>query len=160
MKLNFVVWLTGLSGSGKSTIADWTKNSIPSFFYIQKNNVIILDGDEIRKGISKDLGFSITDRTENVRRIAEIARLLLAMRDLAKSIIGGESFLEVYCNASWETCKNRDVKGLYKKFYKDGITNFTQFYEESPHILWLPTNDRSIASCVEILIYGIKRKFL
>jgi len=145
------------------------------FFLYPKNNVIILDGDEIRKGISKDLGFSITDRTENVRRIAEIARLLiehgftvfvacmspkLAMRDLAKSIIGGESFLEVYCNASWETCKNRDVKGLYKKFYKDGITNFTQFYEESPHILWLPTNDRSIASCVEILIYGIKRKFL
>lgn len=176
MKKGFVIWITGLSSSGKTTIAGWAKNSLSSFLNINKNQIIILDGDEIRVGINKDLKFSKIDRTENLRRIAEMAKFLRDRdftvivatmspcrihRETAKKIIGEESFLEVFCNTSLHICQQRDVKGLYAKNKIDGITNFIVDFEQTPpwDILWLPTGDCGIASCVEILIDEIKRKF-
>lgn len=177
MSKGYVVWMTGLSGSGKTTIAEWTKNSLSSFCDINKNQIIILDGDEIRNGINKDLKFSKIDRTENLRRIAEIAKFLIDRdftvivatmspfkihRETAKQIIGEEYFLEVFCNTSLNICQKRDVKGLYVKNMLEGITNFIIDFETTPpwEILWLPTENCGIASCVEILISKIREKFI
>ena len=176
--MNFVIWLTGLSGSGKTTIAEWTKNSLPSFINKSIENIIILDGDEIRAGLNKDLGFTFEERTENVRRIAEIANLLknkgfivivscmspkLSDRLLAETIIGKEFFMEVFCNSSFETCKMRDVKGLYKKALNGDIRNFIGFqnmqYEPPLFKVSLPTEDFGIGYCTEILVDNIRRKF-
>jgi len=131
-----VVWLTGLSGSGKSTIAQAVERDLHEQGYLTK----LLDGDNVRTGLCKDLGFTEEDRRENIRRIAEAAKLFLeggiiclcsfvspmrAIRDMAREIIGSEDFLEVYVNASLETCEDRDVKGLYKKARAGQIPNFT-----------------------------------
>ena len=118
-----VLWLTGLSGSGKSTIAQQLERRLfEEGFFAQ-----VLDGDNIRTGINKNLGFSAEDREENIRRIAEIAKLYLqsgiicinsfisptrAIRHMAKSIIGAEDFIEIYVNAPLEVCESRDVKGF------------------------------------------------
>lgn len=176
MKKGFVVWLTGLSGSGKTTIAEWAKETLSSFSDINKNQIILLDGDEIRKGINKDLNFSNNDRTENLRRIAEIAKFLREKnfivivatmspyrihRETAKHIIGEEYFLEIFCNTSLDVCQQRDVKGLYAKSKIGDITNFIVDFELAPpwEILWLPTGDCGIDSCIEILIGEIERRF-
>ena len=121
-----VIWLTGLSGSGKTTIAIGLEKELNKKGYLTQ----ILDGDNIREGINSNLGFSEEDRVENIRRIAEISKLFIncgiitincfispteEMRDMAKKIIGGDDFIEVFVNASLETCDKRDVKGLYKK---------------------------------------------
>lgn len=130
------IWMTGLSGSGKSTIAQGLEKK----FHANHILTSILDGDNIRFGINKNLGFSEEDRTENIRRIAEINKLFLQngivtinsfvsptkdIRDLAKEIIGEQDFYEVYINASFEECAKRDVKGLYKKAIAGEIKNFT-----------------------------------
>jgi adenylylsulfate kinase len=138
-----VIWLTGLSGSGKSTIAQHLENKLfSSGFFAQ-----VLDGDNIRTGICNNLGFSEEDRTENIRRIAEIAKLYLnsaiitinsfisptfQIRDMAKNIIGIEDYIEIYINAPIEICEERDVKGLYAKARQGLIKGFTgidQAYE-------------------------------
>lgn len=121
-----VIWLTGLSGSGKSTIAQRLEQLLFSEGYFAQ----VLDGDNIRMGISNNLGFSVEDREENIRRIAEVAKLYLhsgiltlasfisptrAIRDMARKIIGPEDFVEIYINAPLEVCEQRDVKGLYAK---------------------------------------------
>jgi adenylylsulfate kinase len=131
-----VVWLTGLSGAGKTTIAkelqrQLTRNNIPS---------IILDGDLMRTGLSRDLDFSSAGRLENNRRIAEVAKLiadngyvvisatispLRSMRSLAEQIIGRPRFVEVYVNTSLQVCEKRDVKGLYAKARSGQIGEFT-----------------------------------
>ncbi|MEO1449702.1 MAG: adenylyl-sulfate kinase [Bacteroidota bacterium] len=131
-----VLWLTGLSGSGKSTIAEALEKQLHSEGYFTK----LLDGDNIRTGLSKNLSFSAEDRKENIRRIAEAARLFLDggviclcsfvsptrdIRALAKEIVGEEDFLEVYVNAPLEVCEARDVKGLYKKARAGEIKQFT-----------------------------------
>ncbi len=131
-----VLWLTGLSGSGKSTIAQ----ALERKFYNEGFFAQVLDGDNIRSGINNNLGFTIEDRKENIRRIAEIAKLYLEsgiitinsfisptieIRDYAKSIIGEEDFIEIYINAPLEICEKRDVKGLYKKARAGEIKNFT-----------------------------------
>ncbi|MCB0632377.1 MAG: adenylyl-sulfate kinase [Saprospiraceae bacterium] len=131
-----VIWLTGLSGSGKSTIAQ----RLERFLYSEGYFVQVLDGDNIRMGISNNLGFSVTDREENIRRIAEVAKLYLnsgvitlasfisptrAIRDLARQVIGPEDFIEIYINAPLEVCEQRDVKGLYAKARKGEIKGFT-----------------------------------
>ena len=172
--LNKVIWLTGLSGSGKTTIAENLKNKLRDSL-----SIIILDGDEIRKGLNKDLGFSFEDRTENVRRIAEIAKFLMdknfmvivavisprkSQRELAKNIIGEDNFLEVFVDAPLRICKERDPKGLYKAVERGEIKNFTGITDRyeipSPnHSFWLHTEFRCIPSCVESLIKEIKRKF-
>lgn len=131
-----VLWLTGLSGSGKSTIAQHLERRLFTAGFFPQ----VLDGDNIRTGINKNLGFSVADRTENIRRIAEVARLyahsgliVLAsfisptrdIRLLARDIIGTEDFLEIYVNAPIEACERRDVKGLYEKARRGEIKGFT-----------------------------------
>lgn len=131
-----VLWLTGLSGSGKSTIAQELERQLYNAGYFAQ----VLDGDNIRSGINNNLGFSVEDRMENIRRIAEVAKLYLnsgvitinsfisptiAIRQLAKSIIGEDNFIEIYINAPLEVCEARDVKGLYQKARSGVIKGFT-----------------------------------
>ena len=131
-----VIWMTGLSGSGKSTLARGLENELHAQGVLTK----LLDGDNLRTGLNNNLGFSEEDRTENIRRVAETAKLFLNcgvvticsfvsptkdIRQLACEIIGEENFYEVYVNASFEACAQRDVKGLYKKALAGEIKNFT-----------------------------------
>lgn len=131
-----VIWMTGLSGSGKSTIAiQLERRLLEAGFFAQ-----ILDGDNIRTGINANLGFSLDDRRENIRRIAEVAKLYLQsgviticsfvsptveIREQARAIIGADDFLEVFINTPLEICEQRDVKGLYKKARAGEIKDFT-----------------------------------
>ena len=161
-----VIWLTGMSGSGKTTIAKGLEKYLFSKGIINQ----ILDGDNIRVGLNKNLSFSEADRTENIRRIAEVSKLFLnsgvvtincfvsplkKMRQLAKDIIGKEDFIEIYINASLEICKQRDVKGLYKKALNGKIKNFTGIssnYEAPEQAdLELLTNDKSVKESIEEL---------
>lgn len=127
-----VIWLTGLSGAGKTTIALNVKQL--------GLNLVMLDGDILRKGLCKDLMFSIGDRTENIRRVAEVAKIFInnnqscicsfisptnEIRNLAKSIIGKENFIEIFVNTPIEICEKRDTKGLYKLAKAGKIKNFT-----------------------------------
>lgn len=139
-----VIWLTGLSGSGKSTIAIELEESLVK----SGKKVYLLDGDNIRHGLNSDLGFSNKDRDENIRRVAEVTKLFFdagfivivsfispfrKMRKFAKELIDEDDFYEVYVKASLETCMKRDPKGLYKKMSNDEIKNFTgidSVYEE------------------------------
>ena len=131
-----VIWMTGLSGSGKTTVAKGVER------YLHSQGILnqLLDGDNIRIGISNNLTFSSDDRTENIRRISEVSKLFIncgvvtlncfvsptiEIRNIAKQIIGAENFIEVYINASVDTCEERDVKGLYKKARKGEIKDFT-----------------------------------
>lgn len=165
-----VFWLTGLSGSGKSTIAQAIERDLHQKGYLTK----LLDGDNMRTGLCNNLGFSVEDRKENIRRIAEVAKLFLEggvicicsfvsptreIREMAKEIIGPEDYLEVYVNASLETCEQRDVKGLYKKAREGKIKNFTgidspfeapinPFYE-------LKTDRKDIETCKNELLTAV-----
>ena len=131
-----VVWLTGLSGSGKTTLAKNLERSLHEKGYL----ITVLDGDNVRDGISYKLGFSEEDRLENIRRVAEVSKLFLTngiicinsfispsieIRSLAKKIIGANDFIEIYVNSSLEVCESRDTKGLYKKAREGKILNFT-----------------------------------
>ncbi|MCT4595278.1 MAG: adenylyl-sulfate kinase [Anaeromicrobium sp.] len=158
-----VVWFTGLSGSGKSTIAVEVEKEL-----IRRGKVVYrLDGDNIRYGLNCDLGFSEKDRGENIRRISEVAALFKdagliilvssispfkRMREFAKEKVGKDEFLEIYVKCSIETCAKRDPKGLYKKVKKGELDNFTGIsspYEE-PEIpdLIIDTNNLSIEESV------------
>lgn len=131
-----MVWFTGLSGSGKSTIAIALEREL------HKRGLLcrILDGDNIRSGINNNLGFSAEDRVENIRRIAEVSKLFIdtgvitiaaficpnnELREMASTIIGKDNFLEIYVNTPIEECERRDVKGLYAKARKGEIKDFT-----------------------------------
>ena len=131
-----VVWFTGLSGAGKSTLA----NSLEAVLHEKGIRTFILDGDKLRLGLNKDLGFAVADRVENMRRIVEVAQILLNAgivvlvasiapfakeRERARSLIGSAHFLEVYVNTPIEICEQRDVKGLYKKAREQKISNMT-----------------------------------
>jgi len=131
-----VLWMCGLSGSGKSTVAKALESDLYERGLLSK----LLDGDNLRTGVNSNLGFSDDDRLENIRRAAEVAKLFVEngeivicslisptveIRELAKSIIGAENFFEVYVNASFDECAKRDVKGLYKKALNGEIANFT-----------------------------------
>lgn len=131
-----MVWFTGLSGSGKSTIAIALERELHQRGLLCR----ILDGDNIRSGINNNLGFSAEDRVENIRRIAEVSKLFIdtgvitiaafispnnELREMASSIIGKENFLEIYVNTPIEECERRDVKGLYAKARKGEIKDFT-----------------------------------
>ncbi|WP_417855977.1 adenylyl-sulfate kinase [Xanthomarina gelatinilytica] len=133
---SFLMWFTGLSGSGKSTIA----NVVEQELHKKGIKTYILDGDNIRKGINSDLNFSPEDRTENIRRIAETANLMVDAglvvlaafvspykkdRENIKSIVKDVNFVEIYVNTSLEECEKRDVKGLYKKARAGEIKNMT-----------------------------------
>ena len=131
-----VIWFTGLSGSGKSTLA----NALNEVLHKEGLSTYILDGDNIRHGLSKDLGFSKEDRKENIRRISEVAKLMTDAgiivitafitpyaddRKVAKEVIGNERIVEVYIDTPLEICESRDPKELYKKARLGKITNFT-----------------------------------
>ena len=164
-----VIWLYGLSGSGKSTIAVGLERRLHESGILTQ----LLDGDNIRTGLNKNLGFSDEDREENIRRIAEVAKLHLqigvvtivsfitpkrSLRQNARAIIGESDFLEVYVHASFETCEARDVKGLYAKAKAGEIPNFTgrdsQFEvpdEASPADITLTTDQDSPSLSIEKL---------
>lgn len=166
-----VIWLTGLSGSGKSTIARHLERRLfNDGFFAQ-----VLDGDNIRSGINSNLGFSEDDRRENIRRIAEVAKLYLhsgiicinsfisptrAIRGMAAGIIGPEDFVEVYVNAPLEVCEARDVKGLYKKARAGEIKGFTGIDQpyEAPLLpdLEVRTDELSIDAAVERILEFIR----
>ncbi|UBM62530.1 adenylyl-sulfate kinase [Candidatus Sulfidibacterium hydrothermale] len=131
-----VIWMTGLSGAGKTTLARHIELELSKKGFLTQ----VLDGDNIRTGINNNLGFTEADRYENIRRIAEVSKLFLncgiicinsfisptiAIRQMAKEIIGKENFIEIYVNAPVEICEQRDVKGLYKKARAGLIKNFT-----------------------------------
>ncbi len=137
-----VIWMTGLSGSGKTTLAESIEKELFSKGYF----VQLLDGDNVRSGVNKNLGFSEQDREENIRRIAEISVLFInsgviclncfisptqKIRQMARDIIGSENFIEIFLNATLEICEKRDVKGFYKKAREGYISNFTGI--ESPY---------------------------
>jgi adenylylsulfate kinase len=161
-----VIWLTGLSGSGKSTVAQFLEKKLFELGFFAQ----VLDGDNIRDGINKNLGFSEEEREENIRRIAEIAKLYLhsgiitinsfisptlKIRQLAKNIIGENDFLEIYINAPMEVCEARDVKGLYEKARKGLIKGFTGIdspYEPPQNPSFeIRTDQRSIAESIEVI---------
>ncbi len=166
-----VIWMTGLSGSGKSTIAQsLEKKLFNNDFFVQ-----VLDGDNIRSGINNNLGFSPEDRKENIRRISEVAKLYLntgiiticsfisptkEIRAFAKSIIGEKDFLEIFINAPLEVCEDRDVKGLYKKARNGEIKNFTGIDApyESPEYpnLEINTDKLDIKEATEVVFNFVK----
>lgn len=131
-----LIWLTGLSGSGKTTLA----LCLEQFFFNKGFKAFVLDGDNVRTALCKDLGFSEEDRKENLRRVAEVAKLMLEAglivisafispsredRLAIRNIVGDQRFIEVYVNCTVEECEKRDVKGLYAKARKGIISNFT-----------------------------------
>ncbi len=168
-----MIWFTGLSGSGKSTLAIALERELYKRGFLTR----ILDGDNIRSGINNNLGFSEADRTENIRRIAEVSKLFVdcgivtiaafisptrAIRHMAREIIGKDDFLEVYVSTPLEECEKRDVKGLYKKARKGEIRNFTGIsapFEAPLHpFLEIDTSCHSLEESVKILLEAIEAK--
>jgi len=161
-----VIWMTGLSGSGKTTIAKYLER------YLHENGYLtqLLDGDNIRSGINNNLGFSDEDRKENIRRIAEVSKLFLncgvitincfvsptkAIREMAKSIIGEDDFIEVFIDTPLEVCEARDVKGLYKKARAGEIKDFTGIsapFEAPEDALRIETANLSIEESAKKII--------
>jgi adenylylsulfate kinase len=178
-----VIWFTGLSGAGKTTLATGLNRFILRRGFFTK----MFDGDEIRQGLNKDLGYSIEDRIENIRRTAEVAKLFAdhgiivvcsfispthQMRHMVRDIVGKERFIEVFVNCPLDVCEQRDVKGLYKKARQGLITDFTgigSVYEipENPDIevrtdVWSEKNtikylNRRILPEIMYYKYGIQR---
>lgn len=168
-----MVWFTGLSGSGKSTIAMGVEREL------HKRGILcrILDGDNIRAGINSNLGFSAEDRKENIRRIAEIGKLFVQtgvitlacfvsptndIRRLAREIIGEEDFREVFVSTPLEVCEQRDVKGLYAKARRGEVKEFTGIsapfeVPENPS-LELDTSRLSLEDCVKMVVEMVMRE--
>jgi len=169
----YLLWFTGLSGSGKSTLA----NLVEMELHKKGLSTYILDGDNIRQGINKDLSFAPQDRSENIRRIAEISNLMLEAgvltlaafvspyikdREAVKQIVGQDNFIEIFVNTSLEECERRDVKGLYKKARSGEIKNMTGVsapYEAPVNPdLEVITDGQSIEESLEIIINFINKK--
>lgn len=170
---SFLIWFTGLSGSGKSTLA----NSVEIELHSRGVSTFSLDGDNIRQGINKDLTFAPEDRTENIRRIAEIANLMLDAgvvtlaafvspyiedRESIKQIVGRDNVIEIYVNTSLEECERRDVKGLYKKARAGEILNMTGIsapYEAPPRAdLEINTDTQSLETSTKMILDLILQK--
>ena len=172
---SFLIWVTGLSGSGKSTIANELQNTL----HKKGINTYILDGDNIRNGINHNLSFSPEDRAENNRRIAEISKLFIDAgivviaafispyqkdRKEVKNIVSPVNFVEVFVNTSLEECEKRDVKGLYKKARKGEIKNFTGIsapYEapQNPDVE-IKTEEETVEESVHKIITHIQNKLI
>tara|TARA_Y100001978_G_C23645671_1_gene410625 strand:+ start:352 stop:969 length:618 start_codon:yes stop_codon:yes gene_type:complete len=169
-----VLWFTGLSGSGKSTLA----NALNEALHLKGVSTYVLDGDNIRHGLCKDLGFSDSDREENIRRIGEVANLFMdagivaitafvspfkADRDKVRAIIGNTDFIEIYCAADLSVCEKRDPKGLYKKARLGEIKDFTGIsspYEipDKPEII-IDTANIGLTDSVQKIITYLDKKF-
>jgi len=169
----YLIWFTGLSGSGKSTLA----NLVEIALHKKGLSTYILDGDNIRQGINKDLSFSPEDRTENIRRIAEISNLMLDAgvltlaafvspyikdREGIQKIVKAENFIEIYVNTSLEECERRDVKGLYKKARAGEVKNMTGIsapYEAPVNPdLEVITDEHSIEESVKTILEFLTKK--
>jgi adenylylsulfate kinase len=168
-----LIWLTGLSGSGKSTLA----TGLEYYLFEAGFKVYLLDGDNIRKGINSDLGFSLADRTENIRRIAEVSKLMLdaglviisafispfhADREMVREIVGEDRFTEIFVNCPLEVCEKRDTKGLYKKARQGFIRDFTGIgspYEvpENPDLI-VHTHKESVDESLSKIISHVESK--
>ena len=172
---SILLWFTGLSGSGKSTIANCVEQEL------HKNSIhtYTLDGDNIRKGLNSDLSFSPEDRTENIRRIAETAHLMMDAglvvlaafvspyrndRDHIRNIVGDDNMVEIYINTSIEECERRDVKGLYKKARKGEIKNMTGIsapYESPLHPdIQINTEEVTVVDATKQIINFINPKLI
>ncbi|CAM4113016.1 adenylylsulfate kinase [Bacillus manliponensis] len=172
---SFVLWFTGLSASGKSTVA----NAVARKLFEKKIGNYVLDGDNIRHGLNKDLGFSESDRTENIRRIGEVAKLFVDNgtivltafispfredRKQVRDILEVEEFIEVFVKCPIEECEKRDPKGLYKKARSGEIKQFTGVdspYEEplNPEVV-VETNRYSVEKCAEQVISYLQERGL
>ena len=168
-----VIWLTGLSGSGKSTIANLLEKKLAEY----NKHTYLLDGDNVRHGLCGDLGFSNKDRVENIRRISEVAKLFVdsgqilltafispfkSERDYCRNLLEENEFVEVFVNTPIDVCEERDPKGLYKKARQGDISNFTGIdsdYEEpeNPEIT-LDYNGESAEQTAEQLFAQLKQK--
>ncbi len=168
-----VLWFTGLSGSGKSTLA----NALEAKLFQLGHHTYLLDGDNVRHGLNRDLGFSDTDRIENIRRIGEAAKLFVdsglivltafispfrSDRQMARTLLEQDEFLEVFVDAPLDVCETRDPKGLYAKARRGEIKQFTGIdspYEppESPEI-HLDTGEVAVEACVELLLGELQRR--
>jgi adenylylsulfate kinase len=170
-----ILWFTGLSGSGKSTIA----NALESKLYEMGYHTYLLDGDNIRHGLNKNLGFSDEDRVENIRRIGEVAKLFVdagiivmtafispfrADRDMVRAIVGEGEFTEIFVDTPLELCEERDPKGLYKKARAGQIKNFTGL--DSPYEapvkpeLVIKTAERSVEELADDIVAYLKQSGL
>lgn len=167
------IWFTGLSGSGKSTLANLLEQSL----YTQGCHTYLLDGDNIRLGLNRDLGFTQADRVENIRRIAEVSRLMVdaglivlvsfispfcSDRQMARNLFATGEFLEVFVDTPLEECERRDTKGLYAKVRRGELKNFTGIdspYEapENPEIHLL-TTDMSASACVDLILQAMPKQ--
>jgi len=164
-----ILWFTGLSGSGKSTLA----HAIEDTLFAKGIRTYVLDGDNVRRGLCQDLGFSDADRTENIRRVGEISRLLMDAgvltltafispfskdRQLVRDLHNKDEFIEIYCNSPLVVCEQRDVKGMYRKARAGEIAAFTGIsspYEapEKPEIE-LDTANQTVQDCVnKVVLY-------
>ncbi|MEW8204125.1 MAG: adenylyl-sulfate kinase [Candidatus Thiodiazotropha endolucinida] len=168
-----LLWFTGLSGSGKSTLA----HALEEELHLRECRTYVFDGDNVRHGLCRDLGFSTEDRSENIRRIGEMAKLfvdagVIALtafispiredRERARGLFPHGDFIEVYVSCPLEVCETRDVKGLYKKARSGEIPNFTGIsapYDvpDKPEIV-IETQDRTVQECVHELIEALEQR--
>jgi bifunctional enzyme CysN/CysC len=165
------LWFTGLSGSGKSTIA----NLLEKRLHADGRHTYILDGDNVRHGLNRDLGFTEADRVENIRRVSEVAKLLVdaglivivafispfrAERELARGLFDAGEFIEVYVDTPLEECERRDVKGLYAKARRGELKNFTGIDSdyEPPHApeIHLRTLEAKPAACIDQIVHLLR----
>lgn len=173
---SFVLWFTGLSGSGKSTVA----SEIEGMLYKRGFSTMLLDGDNVRHGLNHDLSFSEKDRRENIRRLGEVSKLFVesgiivlvaaispiaADRQAVRNMLGADEFIEVYVDCSLSECEKRDPKGLYKKVRKGLIANFTGIsdpYEVPVNAeIVIPTESMDIRECADRVIeYLIINQFI
>ena len=168
-----ILWFTGLSGSGKSTLA----NAVNAALFERGLGTYVLDGDNVRHGLCKDLGFSDADREENIRRIGEIAKLFLdagvivltafvspfrADRDKARDLVEAGDFFEIFCAADLDVCESRDPKGLYAKARSGAIKEFTGISSpyEAPNTpeLKIDTGAQDLAESVNVVIKALQDK--
>lgn len=168
-----VLWLTGLSGSGKSTLSKSLELELMNLGC----RTFIIDGDVLRKGLCKDLGFSDSDRRENIRRVGELSRLFFdagiltivalispfrADRDMVRKMFSENEFIEIYCSADMETCESRDIKGLYERARRGEIPNFTGISSPYEHPmnpeLTINTSEINLRDSVKLVLKYLANK--